>query len=65
MGKEELKERFLRIFIDDEILIVDVNNDWKEILNRKKRIVKIESTEWIWNLSTGEILIIKTPQKKL
>ncbi len=57
MDREKLRERFLRIyFIDDELLVdVNENSDWEEILNQKARITKIESSEWIWNLQTGEI----------
>jgi hypothetical protein len=56
MDREKLSERFLRIcFIDNELL-VDVNSDWEKILNQRERIVKIESSEWIWNLLTGEIV---------
>jgi len=59
MEKEKLRnERFLRIcFIDLVELIVDVNGDiWEKILNQKDKILKIESSEWIWNLLTGEIV---------
>jgi hypothetical protein len=65
MDKEKLRnERFLRIyFIDNELLVidnellVDVNSDiWEKILNQRERIVKIESSEWTWNLLTGEIV---------
>jgi len=58
MDREKLRnERFLRIcFIDNELL-VDVNNDiWEKILNQRERIVKIESSEWTWNLLTDEIV---------
>jgi hypothetical protein len=58
MDKEKLRnERFLRIcFIDNELL-VDVNNDiWEKILNQRERIVKIESSEWTWNLLTSEVV---------
>ncbi len=57
MDKEKLRdERFLRIcFIDGE-LIIDVNDDWKEILNQKEKIIKIEALEWEWNLRTGEVV---------
>ncbi len=57
MDKEKLRERFLRIFFIDNELIIDVNSDiWEEILNQKDKIVKIESSEWTWNLLTGEIV---------
>ena len=56
MDREKLSERFLRIcFIDNELL-VDVNSDWEKILNQRERILKIESSEWTWNLLTGEIV---------
>ena len=57
MDREKLRnERFLRIcFIDNELL-VDVNSDWEKILNQRERILKIESSEWTWNLLTGEIV---------
>ena len=58
MDREKLRdERFLRIcFIDNELL-VDVNSDiWEKILNQREKIVKIESSEWTWNLLTGEIV---------
>lgn len=57
MDREKLNgERYLRIyFIDNSEQILDVNSDWKEILDQKERIVMIESSEWIWNLLTGEI----------
>jgi len=58
MDREKLgNERFLRIYFDDELLIVDVNNDiWEKILNRKEKIIKIESSEWTWNLMNDEIV---------
>ena len=55
MDREKLSERFLRICFDNGELIVDVNNNWEEILSQKDRITKIESCEWSWDLSTGEI----------
>jgi hypothetical protein len=57
MDKEKLRnERFLRIcFIDNELL-VDVNNDWEEILKQREKILRIETAEWTWNLQTGEIV---------
>ena len=58
MGKEKRDERFLRIHFNNELVVVDVNdvNDlWKKILNNKEKIIKIETTEWVWNLSNGEI----------
>ena len=59
MDKEKLKnEKILRIhFIDSLPVDVDVNSDiWEKILNQKERIVKIESSDWEWNLLTGEIV---------
>ena len=59
MDREKLSERFLRICFDNELLVellVDVNSDWEKILNQRERIVKIESSEWLWNLLTGEIV---------
>lgn len=59
MEKEKLRnERFLRIYFDDELLIVDVNNDiWERILNQREKILKVETDEWSWNLLTGEIIV--------
>jgi len=59
MEKEKLRnERFLRIcFIDLVELIVDVNDDiWEKILNQRHKILKIESSEWTWNLMNDEIV---------
>ncbi len=59
MDKEKLRnDRFLRlIFNNDELLVVDVNSDiWEKILNQKNRIIKIESNEWVWDLSNGEVV---------
>ncbi len=61
MDKEKLKlknERFLKIyFINDELLVdVNVNSDWEKILNQRENIIKIETTEWIWDLITGEVI---------
>ena len=59
MEKEKLRnERFLRIcFIDLVELIVDVNGDiWEKILSQKDKILKIESSEWTWNLMNDEIV---------
>ena len=59
MEKEKLRnERFLRIYFIDNLLVdVDVNSDiWEKILNQKDRIIKIESSDWEWNLLTGEIV---------
>ncbi len=58
MDKEKLRdERFLRIIFIDGELLVDVNNsDWEKILNQRENIVKIETTEWVWNLLTGEVI---------
>ncbi len=41
MDREKLtNEIFLRIyFIDNELLLVDVNDDWEEILNQRDEIV--------------------------
>jgi hypothetical protein len=59
MDKEKLsKERFLTIhFNNNESIMIDVNNDvaWKKILDKKQNIVRIETTEWEWNMLTGEI----------
>jgi len=59
MDREKLRnERFLRIcFIDLVELIVDVNDDiWEKILNQRHKILKIESSEWTWNLMNDEIV---------
>ncbi len=61
MDKEKLKlksERFLKIHFINGNLLVDVNNSdiWDKILNQKNRITKIESQEWIWDLSNGEVV---------
>jgi hypothetical protein len=58
MGREKLRDRFLRVYFTNDELIVDVNNNeaWKQILDQRERIVKIESSEWVWNLLTGEIM---------
>jgi len=59
MEKEKLRnERFLRIcFIDLVELIVDVNDDiWEKILYQRDKILKIESSEWTWNLMNDEIV---------
>jgi hypothetical protein len=38
MDREKLSERFLRIhFIDNYVLLVDVNDTWEEILNQKEK----------------------------
>ncbi len=61
MDKEKLKlrdERILRIYFTDGDSLVDVNNSdiWEKILNQKNRIIKIESNEWTWYTSTGEVI---------
>jgi len=57
MDKEKLRnERFLRIYFVDNVLLVDVNDDWQKILKQKEKIIKIESVEWTWYLSTGEVV---------
>jgi hypothetical protein len=60
MNKERLKdEKILRIHLDNNELIIDVNvnNDlWEKILSQKEKIVKVESNEWEWNLLTGEVI---------
>ncbi len=59
MDKKLKNDRFLRvIFNNDELLVVDVNNSdiWEKILNQKNRITKIETQEWIWDLSNGEVV---------
>jgi hypothetical protein len=58
MDREKLRDRFLRVYFTNDELIVDVNNNeaWKQILDQRERIVKIETSEWMWNLQTGEIV---------
>ena len=59
MEKEKLRnEKILRIhFIDSLPIDIDVNSDiWEKILNQKHRIIKIESSDWEWNILTGEIV---------
>jgi len=60
MNREKLRdERFLRIYFNNVDILVDVNNinsDWEKILNKKEEIIKIETSEWVWNLLTGEVV---------
>jgi len=62
MDRERLTdERFLRIyFVNNYELVVDVNNInsdiWEKILNKKDKIIKVETSDWIWNLLTGEVV---------
>jgi len=60
MNREKLKdERFLRIYFNNVDILVDVNNinsDWEKILNKKEEIIKIETSEWVWNLLTGDVI---------
>jgi len=60
MDREKLSERFLRIYFESgESLLVDVNLNsdlWQKILSQKEKIVKVESHEWLWYLSTNEII---------
>jgi len=60
MNREKLSdERFLRIYFNNVDILVDVNNinsDWEKILNKKEEIIKIETSEWVWNLLTGEVV---------
>jgi len=60
MGKERLDERFLKIAFIDNIngLLVDINNEyqWEHILTQKDKIIKIESTDWVWNLLSNEVM---------
>jgi len=62
MDRERLTdERFLRIyFVNNYELVVDVNNInsdiWEKILNKKDKIIKIETSDWIWNLLSGEVV---------
>jgi len=60
MDKEKLNERFLRIHFVDNAIIIDVNNeDWKKILSCKEKIIRIESNEWEWDLSSGKIIVFQ------
>jgi hypothetical protein len=60
MNREKLSERLLRIHFDDRELVVDVNNNdsdiWEKILNKKDKIIKVETSEWVWNLLTGDVI---------
>lgn len=63
MYKEKfLSERYLRIYLNDgELVLIDVNNDeqWKNILNHVNKIREIETIEWKWNISTGEVVVFQ------
>jgi hypothetical protein len=59
MDRKKLSEKFLKIFFIDDELMIDVNtlnSDWEKILNQKDKIMKIESSEWTWNLLSGEVV---------
>jgi hypothetical protein len=60
MDREKLtSDRFLRIYFESGELLVDVNLNsdlWEKILNQKNRIIKIETSEWTWNLLSNEII---------
>jgi len=51
----KLNERLIRIHFVDGVQLVDVNDDWERIFRRKNEIIKIESSEWSWDLQTGKI----------
>jgi predicted O-linked N-acetylglucosamine transferase (SPINDLY family) len=61
MNREKLSERFLRIYFNNVDILVDVNNInsdiWEKILNKKDKIIKVETSEWVWNLLTGDVVI--------
>ena len=63
MDKEKLRKdgRFWRICLIDGELLVDVNDHdlWEKILNQKQKIIKIENTEWSWNLLTNEFVMFQ------
>lgn len=62
MYKEKfLSERYLRIYLNDGELIIDVNDDeqWKNVLKWFDKIQEIKSTEWKWNVLSGEVVVFQ------
>ena len=52
----KLNERMIRICFNDTEMIIDVNDDiWERIFKQKDKIIRIETSEWSWDLQTGKI----------
>ena len=55
------KEKFLKIVFTDNVLFVDINNEyqWEKILKHKDNIIKIESNNWSWDLVTNKVILFQ------
>ena len=54
-------EKFLKIIFIDNVLFVDINNEyeWENIMKHKDKIIKIESDDWLWDLQTNHVVLVQ------